>query len=94
MVLLPLPPRAMVSEVGEALNVKEGGAATVSVTVVFAVRLPEVPMMVTVAVALGALAAAVNVTVVWPVLLDGLNEAVTPLGRPEAENATVPLKLP
>lgn len=64
MVLLPLLPRAMVSELGEADNVNDGAGATVSVTVVFAVRLPDVPVMVTVVVLVGALAAAVKVTVV------------------------------
>jgi hypothetical protein len=47
--------------------------------------------MVTVAVPPVAVAAAVNVNVLVDVPGFGLKLAVTPLGRPEAENVTLPL---
>ena len=69
-------------------------ALTVTATVVVCVRLPEVPVIVTVAVPVAAVALAVRVSVLVPLLPEagvtdvGLNEAVTPLGRPEADSAT------
>ena len=64
-----------------------------SETEVVAVSEPEVPVTVTAtgAVVTGALAAAVNVMVLVP-LLTGLKDGFTPLGRPEAARATAPLK--
>src|SRR5690348_6131597 len=56
------------------------------------VRLPEVPVMVTVAVPVVAMLLAVSVKVLVVVALLGLNEAVTPLGRPEADRLTLELK--
>ena len=53
---------------------------------------PEVPVIVTEAVPVVAVLLAVSVSVLVLVVLDGLNEAVTPLGRPEADKATLPLK--
>ena len=56
---------------------------------------PDVPVTVTVEVPGAVLAAAFRVSVVVCAAVDaGLNVAVTPAGRPVAENATVPLKLP
>jgi len=66
---------------------------TVSVTVVVWVRLPEVPVTVTVAGPTVAVLEAVSVKVLVPVVLLGLKEAVTPAGRPLAERTTEPLKL-
>jgi len=54
-------------------------------------RLPEVPVIVTVAVPVVAVLLAVSVSVLLPVVLAGLNEAVTPLGRPEADRLTLPV---
>ncbi len=48
--------------------------------------------MVTVAVPVVAVLLAVNVRALVPVVLAGLNDAVTPLGRPAAESATLPVK--
>jgi len=64
----------------------------VRVIVVVSVKLPDVPMIVTVTVpVLAALSAArVNVLVVVAGL--GLNDAVTPLGRPDADKLTLPPK--
>jgi len=47
---------------------------------------------VTVAVPVVAVLLAVRVRVLVPVVLDGLNDAVTPLGNPEADRLTLPLK--
>ena len=64
----------------------------VSATVVVCVRLPEVPVMVTVVVPATAVEAAVNVKVLEVVVLAGLKDAVTPAGNPVALRATDPLK--
>ena len=66
---------------------------TVRPRVVVCVRLPEVPVMVTVAKPRVAVLDAVSVRTLLVVALAGLNEAVTPGGRPLAERATVPVKL-
>ena len=47
--------------------------------------------MVTVAVPVVAVLLAVKVRVLLPVVLVGLNEAVTPEGNPEADRLTVPV---
>ena len=62
---------------------KLGAGLTVSATVVVALRLPEVPVMVTVEVPREATPLAVSVSTLIPVVGFGLNEAVTPLGRPD-----------
>ena len=49
-------------------------------------------MTVTVAVPVVAVLLAVNVSVLVPVVLVGLKDAVTPLGRPEADKLTLPVK--
>jgi hypothetical protein len=92
-VLVPLPPRFTLSEAGEALIVKFGdaGALTVRASVVVATRLPEAPVMVTVALPFVADALAVSVSVLVPVVGFGLNPAVTPLGRPDAARVTLPV---
>jgi len=56
------------------------------------VRLAEVPVMVTVAVPVVAVLLAVSVKALVLVALLGLNEAVTPLGRAEADRLTLALK--
>jgi hypothetical protein len=68
---------------GTADRLKFGGttaAATVTPTVVVWLRLPDIPVMVTV---VGPPVVAVLDAVSVSVLLE--NEAVTPLGRPDAE---------
>jgi hypothetical protein len=57
------------------------------------VRLPEVPVIVTVAGPTVAVLNAVRVKVLVVVALAGLNDAVTPAGNPLAERATEPPKL-
>ena len=57
------------------------------------VSVPEVPVIVTVADPTVAVLEAVSVSVLVPVVLAGLNDAVTPAGRPLAVRATDPVKL-
>lgn len=56
------------------------------------VKLPDVPVTVTVAEPVLAEPLAVKVSVLEAVAGFGLNDAVTPLGRPDAERVTLPLK--
>lgn len=60
--------------------------------VVVLVRLPDVPVIVTVAVPVVAVLLAVSVSALVLVVLPGLNEAVIPDGKPEADKVTLPLK--
>ena len=64
----------------------------VSAIVLDAVRLPEVPLMVTLLAPTTAVLAAVKVTTLVPVAGFAAKAAVTPLGRPLAVNVTLPLK--
>jgi len=84
----------MLRLVGEAESVKFGVAATFTVrwTVVVWFRLPQMPVMVTVAVPVVAVLLAVNVRTL--VLVAGFvpNDAVTPDGKPDAESITLPVK--
>jgi hypothetical protein len=61
------------------------------IAVVF-VKLPDTPMMVTVTVPVVAVPLAVSVNVLLLAVLLGLNDAVTPPGRPDADKLTLPLK--
>jgi hypothetical protein len=87
----------MVRDDGEAPIVKFGGGFTVSVTVVVWVVEPDVPVIVTVAVPVVAVDDAVNVSVDVALPFAGgvtgfvENDAVTPLGRPEALNVVAEL---
>jgi len=92
MVVVVLEPWVTLTLLGEAESVKFGPAPTVSETVAVLVKLPDVPVTVTVAVPVAAVLLAVRVSVLEPVAGFGLNEAVTPPGRPEAERLTLPLK--
>jgi hypothetical protein len=65
---------------------------TVSERIVVVDKLPEAPVMVTVTVPVVAVLLAISVNVLVLVVLVGLKEAVTPLGRPEADRLTLPLK--
>jgi hypothetical protein len=67
-------------------------AWTLRETVVLFVKVPEIPVMVTVTVPGVAVLLAINVNVLVLVALVGLKEAVTPVGRPEADKLTLPLK--
>ena len=65
---------------------------TVRLTVTVCFRLPEVPVMVIVAVPVLARMFAFSVSMLLLVVLAGLNEAVTPLGSPVAARLTLPVK--
>jgi hypothetical protein len=65
---------------------------TVRESVLIFDKLPDVPVMVTVDVPVVAVALAVRVNVLVLVVLLGLKEAVTPLGKPEADKLTLPVK--
>ena len=90
-VLVPLVFCDTVTAVCETAMVKLGGGATVSAKVVVADRLPEVPVIVTVAVPVVAELLAASVSTLLPVVGFVANSAVTPLGRPEAAKVTLPL---
>src|SRR5258705_200955 len=64
---------------------------TREIAVVF-VKVPEIPVTVTVTVPVAAVPLAVSVNVLVPVVVLGLNDAVTPLGRADADKVTLPLK--
>jgi len=84
-------PAATVCEEGEADNVKFPPAAAFTVTVieVVCVKLLEVPVTVTITVPVVAVPLAVNRSVLALVVGFGLNAAVTPLGRPDADRFTL-----
>jgi hypothetical protein len=90
-VLVPLAPCAIVKVFGDAESVKFGGAVTVRERVVAFDKLPDAPVMVTETVPVAAALLAVSVNVLVVVVLPGLNDAVTPLGRPDADKVTLPL---
>jgi hypothetical protein len=91
-VVAPLAPCTTLSVAGDTEMPKFAAAVTVSVTVVVCERLPEVPVMVIVDDPVAAVLLADRVSVLVPVVLAGLNDAVTPLGSPLAERATLPVK--
>jgi len=91
-VLLPLVPCARLKVPGEAEMVKLGDAVTVKLIVVVWVMLPDVPVIVTVAVPSDAVALAARVKVLVVEAGLGLKVAVTPVGKPDAERVTLPLK--
>jgi hypothetical protein len=97
MVLPPLAPWTIDKVFGEAEREKLGTAAAVTAreTVVVFVRVPEVPVIMTVAVPVAAVLLAVRVTMLefaGLVMLVGLKDAVTPMGKPEADKLTLPVK--
>jgi len=76
---------------GDADRLKLGAAVTVSVSVMVLVKVPEVPEMVTVAVPVVAVVVAVSVSVLVVVAGFIPNDAVTPLGRSDADKVTAPV---
>ena len=89
-VLVPLLPWATVKVFGEATKVKFPSGFTVSAIVVLELRLPEVPVIVTVAVPAFAVLPAVRVRTLVETAGFGLKAAVTPFGSPEAATVTLP----
>jgi len=90
--LLPAAPRVTVKVVGDVERLKLCANVTVRLTVVVCVRLPDLPVTVTVAVPAVAEALAVKVNVLLDVAGLGLKLAVTPLGKPDVDRLTLPLK--
>jgi hypothetical protein len=86
------PPTTLVGLSVNEETVGSGGGVTVRVIAVVCVKAPDVPVMVAVTVPAVAalLTASVNVLVVVVEL--GLNDALTPLGSPDAEKLTPPVK--
>jgi hypothetical protein len=90
-VLTPLFPWTTLRLLGDAERLKFGTMITRLIVAVW-VKLPEVPVTVTVAVPAVTEVPAASVRVLVPVVLAGLKDAVTPLGRPDAARLTLPLK--
>lgn len=87
-----LPPCVREREAVDGAIVKlPGSALTVSAMVVEAVSVPEVPVMVIVAVPVAAELDAVSVSTLEPVVGFVPKTAVTPLGRPLAARVTLPV---
>lgn len=82
------------SVAAEGASVKPVAGLTFNVNVVVSVVLPEVPVMVTVNEPVEAALVAVRVRTLEVADDAGLNDAVTPLGRPDAAKVTLPVKLP
>lgn len=94
---VPVVPRLTVMLVGESEMVKFGvapGAFIVREIVVVCVSEPEVAVMVTVAVPVVAVELAVNVTELVEAVGLVPKAAVTPEGKPEADNVTLPVNPP
>ena len=70
----------------------KSGTMMVRLIVAVWVKLPDVPVIVTVDLPATAEAPAASVSVLAPVVLAGLNDAVTPFGKPDATRSTLPLK--
>jgi hypothetical protein len=91
---VPLPPFAMEREEDAGASVKLAGAVTVRAMVAVAVRLPDVPVMVTVLVPAAAALVAAKITALDAVAGFVAKLAVTPAGSPVAARVTVPVKPP
>jgi hypothetical protein len=95
MVLVLLVPCVTVKLLGDAERVKFGAGATGftvrEITAEFD-KLPDAPVMVTVTVPVIAVLLADSVNVLVVVAGFALNDAVTPLGNPDADKLTLPLK--
>jgi hypothetical protein len=87
MVVMPLLLRAMLRLAGDADKLKLGAGVTVNEIVVDLFRLPLTLLMVTVKVPVAALVPAVSANVLVLVVLTGLKDAVTPLGRPAGKDS-------
>src|SRR5215472_18337241 len=69
-----------------------GSTRTVRESVVLLVRAPDVPVIVTVTVPVVAVPLAVSISALVLAVLPGLNDGVTPAGKPEIDRVTLPLK--
>jgi hypothetical protein len=87
----PAPPWGTLTVAGATEKLKFG-TATATLMVAVLVRPLEEPVIVATVVPATALEAAVKVTVLVPVVLAGLKDAVTPLGKFDAVKPTLLLK--
>jgi hypothetical protein len=90
LVVLDVSAKSALADTGDVVV----DAFTCSEIVVVWVSDPLTPVIVTVAGPVDAVLLAVSVRVDVPVVDDGLNDAVTPLGRPLAESETEPVNPP
>lgn len=90
--LVTLAPCVRVKLLGDAETAKFPSSFTVRVTVVTFIKLPDMPVIITVAVPTSAVPLAVSIKVLVVDVLLGLKDVLTPLGRPEADKLTSPLK--
>ena len=93
-VVAPDPPALIARLFGVAVSEKFGEdeeAFTVRLIVTVWTSAPDVPVIVMAPVPVAALVLAVSVTALLLVVEAGLNDAVTPLGNPEADKETVPV---
>jgi hypothetical protein len=88
----PFPPWSTRRVAGVSVIAKSSGGVPVTVRESVEVRLPEVPLTVKVDDLIAAPLVAISVSVLVFVVEAGLNAAVTPVGRPVAVRATVPVK--
>jgi hypothetical protein len=88
------PPAVTVLVLGDADSEKLCADVTTSVTVVVRSRLPDMPVTVSVNVPAGVVEDVCTVNAVADVLAVGENDAVAPVGRPDDENETLPVKPP
>jgi hypothetical protein len=89
-------PICMDADAGDTLifvNTEGSGATARLIVVICGVKPPEVPVMTTVVVPVVAVVLAVRVKMLVVALVE-VNDAVTPLGRPEATKLTLLVKPP
>lgn len=89
--LVPSAPGCTLSAVGETASENVGAARTVSAIATWLLRAPDVPVIVMLDVPAAAALAALMVAILLPPLT-APKVAVTPVGRPDALNTTVPAK--
>ena len=92
MLLMVEAPGARVRFAGIAESVNPGAPVIAKEMRAVLVELPDVPVMVTEELAGGAELLAAKVSVLLVMALAGLNDAVTPVGSPEAARFTTPVK--
>ncbi len=90
--LVPVAPCIRVRLPGKADRLKLGGGARISAIVVELVSEPEVPVIVKVKGPTAPVLLVLSVRVLVFVVLGGLKDAVTPVGKPEADKLTFPVK--
>ena len=91
---LPATPTAPMSPSDQTEGSGKDTAVIVRLNVVELTKPPDAPVMVTVTVPVTAVLLAVSVSVLVLDVLVGLNDAVTPLGKPDADKLTLPLNPP